>query len=406
MTRWIIAFLFLFVTLDSFAGGFQVNAQGQRQLGMGHTGTGLLIDGSFVFFNPGAGIFLDRRLTITGGVSLLKPRTVNLEQAPGVYTAEMVHNTGTPFELYATWRFGRWATSVGVYTPFGSRAQWEDGWKGQFMIREINLKTIFVQPTVTFRVNDHVGIGAGFIYATGGFQLRKGVPTQNQSGDYGEGALDGSASGIGYNVGMYFRLNDTWSAGISYRSSVNVEVKNGTANFTVPSSLAEYFPSTTFTTAIKLPQVMNVGVGFSTGAWKIAADVNFVGWSSYDSLRIDFADNTDKLKDIASAREYKNSWIARIGMQYQVNGRLFVRAGFYYDKSPVQDGYLTPETPDADRIGITGGATLVLGKNLSIDLSLLFVEGMKRTDTNLETQFSGTYKSRLFAPGFGFNYQF
>ncbi len=406
MNRWLVAVLLLFGSHEIFAGGFQINAQGQRQLGMGHTGTGLLLDGSFVFFNPGAGIFLDRKLTVNVGISLLKPRTVYLEPSPGVYTAEMVHNTGTPFELYASWRFGRLAASIGVYTPFGSRAQWEDDWKGQFMIREINLKTIFVQPTLTFQLNNYVGIGAGFIYATGGFQLRKGVPTQNQTGEYGEGALDGSASGYGYNVGVYIRANDVWSFGVSYRSAVNVKVEKGTADFTVPNSLAEYFPSTTFTTAIKLPHVMNVGMGISTGRWKIAADANFVGWSSYDSLRIDFADNTDKLKDIASAREYQNSWIARLGVQYQLVARVAVRAGCYFDKSPVQDGYLTPETPDANRIGITAGSTIVLGKNLALDLSFLFVEGMERTDTNLETQFSGTYKSRLVAPGFGLTYQF
>ena len=406
MTRLVLIVAFFTLSLESFAGGFQINVQGQKQIGMGHTGTGLLLDGSFVFFNPGAGIFLDRRLTVNAGMTLLKPRVVYLEPAPGIYKAEMVHNTGTPFELYAAWRFGRWATSVGVYTPFGSRAQWEDDWKGQFMIREIDLKTIFIQPTVTFRVNDHVGIGAGFIYATGGFKLRKGVPTQNQAGDYGEGSLDGSASGIGFNAGLYIRFNDVWSAGLSYRSAVNVSVENGTADFTVPSSLADYFPSTTFTTSIKLPQVMNAGLGYSTGQWKVAADFNWVGWHSYDSLRIDFADNTDKLKDIASAREYKDSWIARVGVQYQATGRFTFRAGCYFDKSPVSAGYLTPETPDADRLGFTAGTTVILGKNLSIDLSLLFVEGMKRTDTNIETQFSGTYKSRLVAPGFGLTYQF
>lgn len=408
MARCILTLLFATSFLSLSAGGFQINAQGQRQLGMGHTGTGLLMgDAGFLFYNPGAGIFLDRRLTITAGITLLKPRTVYLEPAPGIYKAEMVRNTGTPFEFYATWRAGRWAASVGVYTPFGSRAQWEDDWKGQFLIREIDLKTIFIQPTVTFRLNDYFGIGAGFVYATGGFSLRKGVPVQSQNNnEYGEGVLDGDATGMGYNVGIYYRANEMWSAGFSYRSSVKVAVDGGSANFTVPSSLAEYFPSTTFSTELKLPQVMNAGIGFSSGKWKIAADFNYVGWSSYDSLRIDFADNTDKLEDIASARMYEDSWVARLGFQYQPIARIFLRWGVYYDKSPVQDGYLTPETPDANRIGVTAGSTIIISKNIQLDLSFLYVEGMKRTDTNLETQFSGTYKSRLMAPGFGINYQF
>ena len=406
MLRALITFWVVAISLQLNAGGFQINAQGQRQLGMGHTGTGLLTDGSYIFFNPGAGIFLDRKLTVNTGISLLKPRTVYLEPAPGIYTAEMVHNTGTPFEVYAAYRFGRWAAGIGICTPFGSRAQWPDDWKGQFLIREINLKTIFIQPTVTFRVTDQIGIGAGFVYATGGFSLRKGVPVQNQSAEYGEGVLDGDASGMGYNVGIYFRANNMWSAGISYRSSVTVNVESGSADFTVPNSLAEYFPSTTFNTTLKLPQVLNAGIGCTNGRWKYAADFNYIGWSSYDSLRIDFADNTDKLSDIASAREYRNSWIARIGAEYQINGRFTVRGGTYFDKSPVQDGYLTPETPDADRIGVTCGLSTVISKNFTIDLSCLFVEGMKRTDTNLETQFTGTYKSRLVAPGFAINYMF
>lgn len=407
MHRCLLSLAFLCVAVSSFAGGFQINAQGQRQLGMGHTGTGLLHnDASYLFFNPGAGIYIDRRLTVTAGMSLLNPRVVYLEPAPGMYTAEMVHNTGTPLEFYASFRSGRFAFGAAVYTPFGSRAQWADDWKGQFLIREINLKTVFIQPTVTYKLNEYIGIGAGFVYATGGFSLRKGVPTQNQNEEYGEGVLDGDASGMGYNVGIYFRANEMWSAGFSYRSAVAVTVDGGSANFTVPSSLADYFPSTTFSTELKLPSVMNAGIGFSNGAWKIAADFNYVGWSSYDSLRIDFAENTDKLADIASAREYRNSWIARVGAEWHPTGRFYFRLGTYFDKSPVQDGYLTPETPDADRIGITAGATVTIVDNLNFDLSFLFIEGMKRTDTHLETQFSGTYKSRVMAPGFGLTYQF
>jgi long-chain fatty acid transport protein len=407
MSRCFLTLAFCCIAVFSFAGGFQINAQGQRQLGMGHTGTGLLHnDASYLFFNPGAGAFLDRRLTITAGMSLLKPRVVYLEPAPGMYTAEMVRNTGTPLEFYASFRSGRFAFGAAVYTPFGSRAQWPDDWKGQFLIREINLKTIFIQPTVTWKLNEYIGIGAGFVYATGSFSLRKGVPTQNQNEEYGEGVLNGDASGMGYNVGIFLRANDRWSAGVSYRSSVAVTVTDGSAEFTVPSSLSSYFPSTTFDTELKLPSVLNAGIGFTSGTWKIAADFNYIGWSSYDSLRIDFADNTDKLEDIASARVYENAWIARVGAEWHPTGRFYYRLGTYYDKSPVQDGYLTPETPDADRIGITAGATVTIVNNLNLDLSLLFIEGMKRTDTNLETQFSGTYKSRVFAPGFGLTYQF
>jgi hypothetical protein len=43
---------------------------------------------------------------------------------------------------------------------------------------------------------------------------------------------------------------------------------------------------------------------------------------------------------------------------------------------------------------------------LYIDASLLYVEGFKRTDINLETQFEATYKSRGVIPGLNIGLKF
>jgi long-chain fatty acid transport protein len=396
----------LHVSVTAIAGGFQVNTQSQRHLGMGHTGTALFFDASSMFFNPGASVFVDGKWVITGSGTFLMPRTVYAEPAPGVYQASMVQNVGTPFGVYAMYNKQKWAAGVAVYTPFGSRAEWPSDWKGNFLIREINLKTIFVQPTLSYQLHEKLGIGAGFIYATGGFALRKGVPVQDQNGEYGEGSLSGDASGFGFQAGILYKHNDALSFGASYRSAVSVEVNGGSAEFTVPGALQEFFPTTTFSTALRLPQVVNVGAAYTNDKWTFSSDVNIVGWSSYDSLRIDFADNTDKLEDISSARMYKNAWIARAGVEYRILDKLQLRAGCYFDKTPVQDGYITPETPDSDRIGITGGVTYKIGEHIRIDASCLYVEGMQRSDTNIETGFTGTYKSRTIAPGIGFTLKF
>jgi long-chain fatty acid transport protein len=123
-------------------------------------------------------------------------------------------------------------------------------------------------------------------------------------------------------------------------------------------------------------------------------------------LSFDFKDNTDKLEDIHSPRNYENTYIIRAGMQYLCKSNCSVRAGAYFDKSPVQDGYLTPETPDADRIGLSTGASWNFSKCVNLDLSLLYIEGMKRSDKNIETQFEGTYKSKVIIPGFGLEVKF
>jgi len=403
-------FLSLFLSSSLFAGGFQLNLQGQKQTGMGHTGTGLCLDNASILFNPGAMCFLDSLRGITFGGSFIFPRTVYLEPFPGRYTAQIEKNTGTPITLYAVYKFkkaAKWNVGLGIYNPFGSKVQWPNDWKGQFLIREIDLKTFFIQPTFSYKVNDKLGIGVGFVYATGSFGLRKGVPIQDTLGNYGEGTLKGKASGWGFNMGIFYKVNEKFSVGLDYRSEVNVTVDGGKAEFDVPSSVAQYFPSTTFNTGLKLPQVATLGLGYKVSdKLTLALDVNFVGWKSYDSLIIDFSDNTDKLKDIHSPRLYKNSYIYRIGAQYQANQKWTVRLGAYYDKTPVKNGYITPETPDADKIGITAGITFKVTKKLFIDASLLYIEGMKRTDKNLETDFGGTFKSKAVVPGFALSYVF
>lgn len=405
----LLAIIILVSSSTLLAGGFQINLQGQKQTGMGHAGTGLCLDNASILFNPGALSFLDSLKGIYIGASFIMPKSTYADYATR-YVAHPVKHVGTPFTLYANYQFKKakkLQCGLGIYTPFGSKVQWEDDWKGQFLIREINLKTIFIQPTVSYKIHEKIGIGLGFVYATGSFALRKGVPLQDSSGNYGEANLEGKANGYGFNAGIYFKANEKFSIGIDYRSEVKVSVASGTADFETPSSLDYKFPTTTFSTQLRLPQVATLGLGYSiNNKFKLAFDINFVGWKSYDSLIIDFADNTDALKDVHSARMYKNAYIFRLGAQYKLNEKWTVRLGTYYDMTPVQAGYLTPETPDADKLGITAGASFNITKKIHIDASFLYIEGKKRTDTNLETDFTGTYKTRALVPGVSLEYVF
>ena len=408
-----ITLLFIIVVISCstvFAGGFQVNLQGQKQAGMGHTGTGLLLDNTCILFNPGAMCFLDTMKSIYIGASFIMARTTYLEAYPGTYVSHINKHIGTPFTLYAVYKFKnapKWNLGLGIYTPFGSKVEWPDDWKGQFLIREIDLKTIFIQPTVSCKLTDKIGLGVGFVYATGDFSLRKAIPIQDTLGSYGEARLFGKASGWGFNAGVYYKPNDKLSIGFDYRSQVKVRVDEGSADFDVPASVVDHFPHTSFSTSLNLPQTATVGVGYKANSkWTLALDVNFVGWKAYDSLIIDFADNTDKLEDVHSAKMYENSFIYRIGAQRKLNDKWTTRFGGYFDSSPVQAGYLTPETPDANKIGITAGATFNITKTIHVDMSALYIEGMKRTDTNLETQFGGTYKSKAIVVGFSLEWIF
>jgi long-chain fatty acid transport protein len=137
----------------------------------------------------------------------------------------------------------------------------------------------------------------------------------------------------------------------------------------------------------------------------LAVDFNYVGWKVYDTLSFDFAQNSEILDDINSPRMYKNSYIARLGLQYAVKPNIQIRAGAYFDKSPVLDDYITPETPDSDKLGLTFGGSIQASR-LQVDLALLYITGKKRTAINKETEFGGTWKATAFVPSISLGYLF
>ena len=85
--------------------------------------------------------------------------------------------------------------------------------------------------------------------------------------------------------------------------------------------------------------------------------------------------------------------------------QLVARLGFAYAISPVPDGYVTPETPDANRINYTAGIGYNIKKHFTINASFLFTT-FKREGKNLETNLEGTYKTNVVIPGLSVNYKF
>lgn len=403
--KFIISLLFFPLFIKSQ--GFQVNLQGQKQQGMGGAGTAFIQDAAALFYNPGGASFLNKN-EVNIGITPVFAKGAFLD-ANTNNTAETRSPVSTPFSAYGI--FGLKDSSnlkfgLAIYTPFGSTVQWQDNWMGRFALTRLELKVIFFQPTFSYKISSKLGLGAGFIYSTGKVNLQKDIPVVDNSGTYGHATLDGKATGIGFNAGIYFRPVKKLSIGLTYRSQVNMKVKDGLATFKVPSSLSENFPNGKFTSKLPLPQVATLGFGLhATSKLDFALDINYVVWKAYDTLAFDYVNNTGSLPDTKSVRNYKNIFAFRFGGQYKITENFTARLGCAYGITPVQTGYVTPETPDANRINYTAGLGYFFGKNFKMDFSFLFT-ALKRKDTNNETNLSGTYKTNVVAPGVSMLYIF
>ena len=405
--RKLLLFAFALLPVFAFAQGFQVNLEGQKQIGMGHTGTGVVQDGAAVFFNPGAVVMLPENYVQAG----ISPLVFQSDFNPSGTNAQY-HNANkiaTPFTFYAAIgpKSSWWKLGMAVYTPFGGLTDWGNSWPGKYALESLDLKAIYFQPTLSIKLADYLSIGGGFVYNRGSVDLTQAIPLTNSAGQDGQAELKGSGNGYGFNSGIYLKPESgKFTVGLTYRSKVTTTINNGNAIFDVPSSLQSGFPQpNTFDSSIPLPAVASLGLGFyPTKKWTIAADVNYTFWDVYKVLAFNYATNTPDLQDTYSQRDYKNAVTLRGGAQYKATDKLALRFGGGYAATAVRDGYVTPEAPDANRVYVTGGLGYHLDHHLDVDLSFEYEHLMSRTQTNIQTQLSGTFETNVYVPGISLAY--
>lgn len=393
----------------AFSAGYQLNLQGLRQLAMGGGGTAMPWDAATIFYNPG-GLARLTGMQAYGSIQMILPRVEYLNQETG-QTARTENKVFTPFNVYVGGTLkgaDKLGFGVGVYTPFGSGTTWDDSWTGRYITQSIYLQSIFIQPTISYRICDEVSIGAGFVYAIGNTEIIRAVPVQNASGYDGQAKLSGDAKGMGYNVGISFRASERLHFGVSYRSRVDMHVEDGDVTFSnIPTVLTGNFPNTSFDATLPLPEVLSVGA-----AWKplerftVQVDFNLVGWNAYDSLAFNYGDAVNGSMRNSVARRYQNRLAARIGGHYQATDALGIMLGAAYDPTPVRDGYVSPDLPDANRIVLTGGLSCKLTKGLSLLAAVEYVSSEKRHASYDEAAFGGTYQTKAVTPGIGLTYDF
>ncbi|MNS35856.1 putative outer membrane protein precursor [compost metagenome] len=301
----------------------------------------------------------------------------------------------------------RWALGLGIYTPFGSSANWGNDWTGRFITQSISLQSIYFQPTVSYRINDLISVGAGFVYGTGSVKIKKALPVQDMNETEGQAVLDGKANGVGFNAGVHIKASNNLQFGLSYRSGVRMKVNGGDASFTVPAALATNFPRTAFDATLPLPGILTLGVAAKvTPRLTLQGDLVWAGWKSYDSLKFDFVQNTASLADSKEPRIYRNTLAVRIGGHYEICKQFAVMIGGAYDPTPSNARYVSPDAVDADRFSLSAGLSYAVMDKLSIMAAVNYTTTAGRQVKYEPANFSGEYQIKSLVPAIGVTYKF
>jgi len=409
-----LSLLFVLFSSSIYAGGFQINEHSARAMAMGGAFTAIGGDASAIYFNNAAIANLSG-LNVVVGSTMIAPSSTFTGAASG-FENKLSSQTFYPSHAYITYSLhDNLVVGLGFNTPFGLGTKWDDNWEGRYNWVKADVKTYSFLPTVAYRVLPNLSVGVSVQYNLGSVTLAKkapvvlAIPAVTNFGDayITLDAKDNQAFGV--NLGILWNATEQLDLGLSYRSAVTYNFE-GTASSDLPSSLSVLpassqaavkagYPHGDIAGDLVTPKQLQVGAAYKVSPkLQLAADFQYIGWASYDRLVFTFKSMGSSSTTV---RDYKNTFIGRVGGEYKASDALALRAGVLYDKNPVKDEYVDASLPDADRIGLTLGFGYKITKNIAVDLGYMFLSFSDRTVTTSTvvenpltgTKMNGTYKS-------------
>ncbi len=345
------------------AGGFALTEQGASGIGNAFAGASALgEDASTVFFNP-AGMSRLKNFEVSLGGSLIKLDTKFTGSATnpaamggGVATGGnggQAGGTAAIPHLYLVAPVGeRIRVGLGVSVPFGLKTEYDADWVGRYQGIRSELRTINVNPTISWALSDGLAVAVGVNYQTIDTELTNAVVLG--AGTAGTTKLKADDSAWGWNAGVMWQAAPATRLGFSYRSGVKYGL-SGDITTTNAAGAVVGAASGSARADIELPSIWSVGlVQGLTPDLDLLAEATHTRWSVIDQIVVTDA-ASGGVRDIL-ALDFDNAWRFSVGANYRLSDALMLRAGVAYDQSPVKNAQTrTVRLPDADRTWLALG---------------------------------------------------
>lgn len=394
----------------AMASGFQLFEQNASGIGNAYAGSAAVAENaSTIYFNP-AGMTQLQKFEVSGGVSVVKPSFSFNNKGSSVGgltgTGDGGDAGGWAFipNGYASWGVTKdLYVGIGISAPFGLKTEYDDRWVGAAQSRMFEIKTINVNPSVAYRLNEKVSLGFGLnwqkIDAT--YERLAGINAPFSSS---VAKLTLSDDAWGWNAGALFTLSPSTKVGLSYRSSIKYKTEGHTnlngawlndskASLTLPD-----------TAILSVTQKLS-------DRWEMLGDISWTGWSSIP--KVDILRANGSLAQVLDT-DFKDAWRVALGANYQLNSAWKLKYGIAYDQTPVR-GATTRlvSLPDNDRVWLSFGAQWVPDKAQKIDLGVAYIHVRDSKIRNDQTTVvpsrgyvAGEYSGNIWVLGAQYSYAF
>ena len=394
----------IFLTCVFFATPIAANAAGfalleQNASGMGNAyagGSAIAEDASTIFFNP-AGMTYIQGTQAVGALHLINP---NAEfnnkgsvagdfpgpaparplggEGPNAGDLAFVPNLYIKMDLNDSVKLG-----IGLNAPFGLKTEFDNKWIGRFHADKSEFKTININPSVAFKVNDQLSLGFGVSAMRAEATLSR---TLNVGLRESKVEIKGDDWGFGFNLGAIYQATADTRLGVAYRSKVEQHLDGRSKS---PFTFVNTIPTRTLNTGVKadvtLPENFSISA-FShvNDNWDLMGDVTWTRWSQFEELRI-VRDNGTTLA--VTPENWNNTLRYSVGVNYLYSDAIKLRAGLAYDEEAISDRFRTARIPGNDRKWVSLGASYQMtpASKFDVGYSHLFISDAKIDDNQIAT---------------------
>ncbi len=367
------------------ASGFALNEMSAASVGNAHAGAAAVAeDLGTIYYNP-AGLARMSGTQFMAAVSGVRPSTKfrnagSLSATGALASGSNGGDAGgwspVPAIYYATDVSPRLRFGIGLQAPFGLKTEYAPDWVGRYQALISEMKTYHINPSLSWRLNDALALGAGISAQYVDVELSRAIDFGSiciatlgagacapsgflpQARD-GTATVQGNDWGFGYTLGMLWTPDASTRIGIAYHSRIRHKLR-GQASFNKPAGLpaplagAPSFSDGAANAAVSLPESLSLAVYRDLDPrWAVMGDVTWMRWSRFDELRVRFANGA---ADSVTPERWRNTVRIAAAVHYRVAESWKLRAGVAWDPAPLESPFRTPRIPDADRTWLGLGA--------------------------------------------------
>lgn len=354
----------------AWASGFALIEQNASGLGNAFAGQAAAAeDASTIFFNP-AGLTRLQGGNFAGALHAITPSMNFTNTGSAVAAPHALNGTGGDAGSlvlvpngYLSWQMGpSWWIGVGLSVPFGLKTEYDANWTGRFQGVKSDIKTVDINPTIAFKLNDTVSIGAGVSWQKVDAEFTRAV---NLGATEGTARIEGDDTQWGFNLGVMFNFGPNTRIGASYRSSMGYQL-SGTATILSAAGAPVAGTPVAISANARFPDTFSLAYGHVIDEnWEILTDVTYTRWSTIKSVPIIRLDTGAPLDTFNL--QFNDTWRAGIGANRKISKEFTLKLGFAYDQSPVSDTFRTVRLPDNDRTWVSIGGKYSWSKASSLD---------------------------------------